>query len=190
MSFSFGKVRSFEDRGANWPPPPRPPNPHPHKTKRGKAAPAQSGTHPTPPPPPPQPPRHPVRPPPAHNGKPQLWLVTPNGLWVHQVFQFHRALGEQCLVWQAALRPSPPGRDPGPQKKRAGIGGEILGGESLSILFSHRSLQKPAVFPGFGCFLERRIPERMGKLPVERCAVSDATGKCAFCLGASGCTWH
>ena len=43
-----------------------------------------------------------------------------------------------------------------------------LGVDSLSILFNHRSFQKPAVFPGLlTVSLEEGFPERMGKAALE-----------------------
>ena len=46
---------------------------------------------------------------------------------------------------------------------------QALGVDSLSILFNHRSFQKPAVLPGFPeVFLKEGSLERMGKVPLEK----------------------
>ena len=51
----------------------------------------------------------------------------------------------------------------------------VLGVDSFSILFNHRSFQKPAVFPADG-FLERRIPGKNGGV-FSRLVAADPSAK-------------
>ena len=71
-----------------------------------------------------------------------------------------------------------PGGGEGGEPSQCLLPTSLLGVDSDSILFSHRSFQKPDPFCRVsGGFLERRTPGKNGEVPLEVCPASSILGR-------------